>query len=130
MSDETVRLHGYDDTVLWILADEFPSTNKSKTEEKIRQKLTHKKLGDYDQERVDLLRRLKDAIQEEVKRDKASKYFTYPHGKKDAKGQHYVDFEDFDRKRMADDYALRFPEIPKEVIGRFVEFAVFLYYLK
>lgn len=130
MSDEAVRLHGYDDTVLWVLADEFASTNQSKTEEKIRQKLSHKKLGAYDQTRVDLLRGLKDAVQEEILRGKESIYFTHPHGKRLPNGEHYVDHDDFDRVRLAGDYAKKFPGVPRDVVGRFVEFGVFLYYLK
>jgi len=130
MSEHTIRSHGYDDTVLWMLADEFSSSKKSDTEEKIRQKLQRKKLGEYDQERVDLLRRLKDVIQKEVLRGNESAYYTSPHGKRLPGGEHYVDLEDFDREKLADITVKKFPDVPRDVIGRFVEFAVFLYYLK
>jgi len=73
---ETGKLIAYDDAVLTNLAREFSATEIKETEAKIKRKLRAKKLGKYDQQRVNRLRSLKDAVQTEVKKCDKSKYFS------------------------------------------------------
>jgi len=73
---ETRKLTAYDDAVLTNLAREFSCTDIEETEAKIKRKLRAKKLGKYDQQRVNRLRRLKDAVQTEVLKCDESKYYS------------------------------------------------------
>jgi hypothetical protein len=113
----------YESEVLGVLAYEFPFSDKAEVEAKIRGRLKRKKLGPYDPERIDLLRRLKDELQEEISRCEKSGYFTLHHGK-------YCDMRDFDVPRLTMDMIERYPQIPKEEVENFVPFCVFNYYLR
>ncbi len=118
-----------DEISLGVLVHEFPATDRSETERKIRRRLSMKKQGEYDPNRIALLRRFKDSIQTEIMRGAASRYYVGPCGTLNPAGVPYVDVEDFDHARMADDSAKQFPAIPKPVIDQFVGFAVFVYHL-
>ncbi len=113
----------YEDAALSILAYEFSFDDKREAEAKIKRTLRAKKLGKYDQERVDLLRRFKDEAQAEIGKGHESKYYTRSHGE-------FADMKDFDRGRMVKDLAASFPSIPKQSIEQFIEFAVYLYHLR
>ena len=109
-----------DEISLGVLVHEFPATDRSETERKIRRRLSMKKQGEYDPNRIALLRRFKDSIQTEIMRGAASRYYVGPCGTLNPAGVPYVDVEDF---------AKQFPAIPKPVIDQFVGFAVFVYHL-
>src|SRR5688572_26029206 len=119
---ETIKLTAYEDAVLTILAREFSSDIKE-TETKIKRKLSAKKLGKYDQPRVNRLRRLKDAVQTEVKKCDKSKYYSKLAGE-------FADMKDFETLRMTEDFATTFPEVPKQSIRRFVEYFIYLHYIR
>jgi len=119
---ETIKLTAYEDAVLTILAREFSSDIKE-TETKIKRKLSAKKLGKYDQPRVNRLRRLKDAVQTEVKKCDKSKYYSKLAGE-------FADMKDFETLRMTEDFATTFPEVPKQSIRSFVEYFIYLHYIR
>ena len=56
----------YEFVVLCDLHGEFSFSKKEESEAKIKQHLKRKKLGAYDQQRVDMLRRFKDEVQREI----------------------------------------------------------------
>jgi hypothetical protein len=112
----------WESEALGVLADEFPSTDRAATEKKIRGRLKRKKLGDYDARRVAVLRRFKDALQKEVAKGPASRYFVGPHGR-------YVEVRDFDVARLAKDMETRHARVPKREVRWFVPCAVFLYHV-
>lgn len=112
----------HDEIVLWILAYEFSFTDKRETEPKIKRKLTAKKLQ-YDQQQIDLLRRFKDEIQAEISQMHKSKYYTGSHGE-------FADMKNFDKDRMLKEYAAGYPNISKQVRTKFLEYAIYLYYLR
>ena len=120
---ETRKLTAYDDAVLTNLAWEFSFTDIKETEAKIKRKLRAKKLGKYDQQRVDRLRRLKDAVETEVKKCHKSKYYSKLAGE-------FADMKDFDTLRMTEDFATAFPEVPKQSIHEFVEYFIYLHYIR
>jgi hypothetical protein len=122
MRDESPKLD-YESAVLAVLAYEFEFSDRSDTEKAINQALREGNLGEYDEVRIAALRRFKDAIQEEVHRWHKSKYYTRSHGA-------YADLEDFDYRRMAEDYVKQFPDIPALPVERFVSFAIYLYYMR
>lgn len=112
----------YDEMVLWVLAYEFSFTEKRETDAKIKRKLKAKKLQ-YDQQRIDLLRRLKDDSQAEISKMHKSKYYIGSHGE-------FADMKDFDKELMMKEYAIKYPDISKQVISKFLEYAIYLYYLR
>ena len=85
------------------LAWEFSFTDIKETEAKIKRKLRAKKIGKYDQQRVDRLRRLKDAVQTEISKCHKSKYYSKSAGE-------FADMKDFDTLRMTEDLAAEFPK--------------------
>jgi len=113
----------YDGEALGVLAYEFSASNKTEAEAKIKGRLKRKKLGAYDQARIDTLRRLKDELQVEIHKAEKSTYFTRCH-------DHYCDMRDFDVPRLSADVAARYPQVPKTEIESFVPFCVFNYYLR
>ena len=113
----------YEREALAVLAWEFPSSNKDDSERKIRGRLRRKKLGPYDPARIERLRRLKDALQAEIGRDSASRYFGGRHG-------HYSEMADFDAARMTADYAAEWPELAVEEMSGFIGYCLLNYYLR
>ena len=120
---ETTNLTAYEDAVLTILAREFSITDTKETEAKIKRKLRAKKIGKYDQQRVSRLRHLKDAVQTEVSKCRKSKYYSESAGE-------FADMKDFDTLRMTEDFAAVFPEVAKQSIHEFVEYFIYLHYIR
>jgi hypothetical protein len=57
------------------LAYEFDATQKKKVEAKIRRRLNYYALGEYDQEKVDYIRELKDELRNEITSAATSKFY-------------------------------------------------------
>ena len=113
----------YEGVALGVLAYEFPFSDKAEAEAKIKGRLTRKKLGAYDPERINWLRQLKDELQEEISKGEKSSYFTHHH-------DYYCDMRDFDVPRLTKEMIERYRQIPAEEIESFVAFCVFNYYLR
>lgn len=112
-----------DKVILGVLVYEFRSTSHADSHTKIKYRLRYYKLGQYDQTRVDQLRRFKDALQDEIHKHGRSDYYIKLHGK-------YADMKDFDLARLAEDFSQAFPNVSRELIEWFLPWAVFAYYLK
>ena len=110
-----------DEVTLDVLAYEFALDDPAEAERKIRRRLRYHGVGPYRQERVSVLRRLKDQVQREIQH--GGRYFVGSHGE-------YAAMEDVDVERMIQDLAESYPEVPREEIARFVPFAVYLYHLR
>jgi hypothetical protein len=112
-----------DAVILDVLVYEFPFHDRTEAERKVKRRLRYRGLGPYRQERVDLLRRFKDAIQSEIHRGARSRYYAGRHGQ-------YAAMEDFDFERMTEDFRQSYPDVHHEEIKRFLPCAVYLYYLR
>jgi hypothetical protein len=112
-----------DGVTLGVLAYEFDFDDRAEAERKIKRRLRYHGFGPYRQDRVDLLRRLKDEVQGEIHRSSRSRYYTGGHGR-------YAALEDFDVVRMVRDFAETFPQVPEAEIAAFMPFAVYLYYMR
>jgi len=113
----------YDTDVLTVLVREAESDDPRDAEEKIRKHLTERNLGEFDSGRINQLRALKAAVVDEIRLTKDSSYFLGSHGL-------YASPEDFDHKRLAQDFSERFPSISHEAIVGFIPFAIYCYYLR
>jgi len=121
--DQSTKPTAYEDAVLAILAREFSLTEIKATEAKIKRKLREKKIGKYDEQRVNRLRLLKDAVQTEINKCHQSKYSSKQAGES-------ASMKDFDTPRMTEDFAAAFPEVPKQSILEFVEYFLYLHYIR
>jgi hypothetical protein len=102
---------------------EFDFSDRAETELKIKRRLHSRKAGPYSQDRVDLLRRLKNELQKEIGRHEKSRYYLDIHGR-------YAAMEDFDVKKLVKDAHKKFPDVALSDLELFVPFAVFTYYLR
>ena len=113
----------YDKAALGFLVYEFNLNESSKTDIKIKRKLKRDKLGDFDPGRINLLRELKNSIKSEINKITKSKYYTHSHGQ-------YSDINDFNSEKMAKDYLKEYPSISYDVILNFIEFSIYVHYLR
>ena len=123
MVDKEPETNDYEEAVLSILAFEFSFDDKRETETKIKRKLRRKKLGPYDQERVDLLRRFKDEVQAEANKGWDSKYCTGSRGE-------FAEMKDWDIDTLKRDMAAAYPGIPRQSVDQFIEYGIYLYYIR
>jgi hypothetical protein len=108
---------------LSALAYEWDYTDQSEIERKIKRRLIAKKLGPYDQSRVDTLRTFKNDVQTEINPYGKSKFYL---GAKSS----FAAMADWNLKALITHFQERHPTIPNDTIERFIPFAIFVYYLK
>src|SRR5262249_10379744 len=110
--------------ILEVLLYEFLEfDDRAEADGKIRRRLRYYGLGPYQRARVDLLRRLKDEVQEEIHRRERSRYFVGHHGE-------YSAMEDFGAERLTQDLSESYPDVPREELAAFVPAAIYLYYMR
>lgn len=98
------KVQTYDFICFTDLAYEFDFAGKNEIEEKIKRRLKYYKPGDYNQDRVDYLRQLKDDLFLEISSATKSKYFN-------KSKSNYADLSDFDFNRMTSDYMSKYDKI-------------------
>jgi hypothetical protein len=113
----------YDFICFTDLAYEFDFSDKKTTEKKIKRRLKYHKLGDYDQNRVDYVRQLKNDLYAEISQASKSKYY---HKSK----SNYADLADFHIDRMTADYYKKFDKVNKEELTEMINFSIYLYYMR
>ena len=112
-----------DEVILHVLLYEFGFDVPVEIERKIKRRLRYYRLGPYQQTRIDLLRRFKDEVQDEIGLFDRSRYHL---------GNHtgYAAMEDFDFERLTQDLSAAYPEIPLAEIAAFLPGAIYLYYMR
>lgn len=113
----------YDSICFTDLVYEFNFSEKKEIEKKIRRRLKYHKLGDYRQERVDYIRRLKNDLYTEITSRSKSKYF---HKSK----SDFADLADFNIERMTEDYKIKYDKVDKEELMGMINFAIYLYHMR
>ena len=113
----------YESEALAVLAFEFRSSERSESERKIKRRLRDKKLGPYDQTRVDIIRTFKDDVLAELSKATRSKFWLRTHGP-------YADMQDWNLDGLLHYFEQKHPDIPKEAIGKFMPYAIYLYYMR
>jgi hypothetical protein len=111
----------YDVSVFQILADELPSDGPDKANGKIKRTLRRRMLGEYDQQRVDALRRLRDELKAEIQKFDKSAYFV----SKDRPITEHFDFE-----RMVADFGARYPSVESPDIRGVIGYALYYDYFR
>jgi hypothetical protein len=113
----------YDFICFTNLAYEFNPQEKKEIEKKIKRRLKYYQLGNYNQERVDYIRRLKNDLHTEITSGQKSVYFN-------KSKSIYAALENFDITRMAFDYLKKYERIDKHEMAGMINFAVYLYHLR
>jgi hypothetical protein len=93
---ETADNQTYDFICFTDLAYEFDFSEKKEIESKIKRRLKYYKLGDYNQERVDYIRNLKNDLYIEISKYSKSKYYN-------KSKSNYADLNDFNLNKMSID---------------------------
>lgn len=113
----------YDFICFTDLAYEFDFSDKKEIEKKIKRRLKYHKLGNYNQERVDYIRQLKNDLHSEISRTTKSKYF---HKSK----SNYADLADFNIDQMTDDYYKKYDKVDKGELMGMINFSIYLYHMR
>ena len=113
----------YDDELLAVLRFEFRQTDAGDSERKIRRRLREKRLGDYDQDRVDAARALKNDVQQEFDHRTPSRFFRPVGGR-------YVEDSDWDLPGLVEHLQAKHSAVAEESVDWFARWGLFYYYLK
>lgn len=113
----------YNGEVLTVLVWEMLPSQRPDTERKLKRRLREKRLGKYDQNRVDALRRLKEGLVRELHLRAESSFHRNNSGK-------YAKLEDWDIERLAQHLIDEYADIPEENIRAILPFAIDAYYLR
>jgi len=113
----------YDFICFTDLVYEFNFSEKHEIEKKIKRRLRHYKLGDFDQNRVEYLRQLKNDLYSEISSGTKSKYFN-------KSKSNYADLSDFNFDRMALDYANKYEKVDENEMKGLITFAICLYHMR
>jgi len=113
----------YDFICFTDLAYEFDVSERREIEKRIKRRLKYYKLGEYNQERVDYIRQLKNKLCSEISKTTKSKYF---HKSKSS----YADLADFDIDRMTVDCNKKYDKVDKIDLRGMLNFAIYLYHLR
>ena len=113
----------YDFICFTDLAYEFDFSDHKEAERKIKRRLKYYNLGEYDQERVDYLRELKNDLYNEISLHSKSKYFN-------KSKSNYADLTDFDIERMQSDFGKKYKKINSSELVGMLNYAIYLYHLR
>jgi len=113
----------YDFICFSDLVYEFSFSDKKSIEQKIKRRLKYYKLGDYQQERVDYIRNLKDDLYGEISSRSKSKYYTKSNST-------FSELRDFDIPKMNADYSAKYHNLSEREIETMINFAIYLYHLR
>ncbi len=122
MSETNAEI-AYNREVLAVLLWEMLPSQRPDAEKKIKRRLREKRLGKYDQQRVDALRVLKENAAGELNRRSESAFHLGTSGQ-------YAKSDDWDIERLAQHLIDEHADIPEENIRAFLPHAIYAYYLR
>ena len=113
----------YDLICFTDLAYEFDFLDKKEAEKKIKRRLKYYKLGNYNQERIEHIRALKNDLYAEIALGNKSKYFQ-------KSKSNYADLEDYKFEKMKLDYLEKYDLISENDMSGILNFAIYLYHMR
>jgi hypothetical protein len=120
---EQANQQTYDLICFTDLAYEFDFSDKKETERKIKRRLKYYGLGDYNQERTEYIRALKNDLYAEISLGSKSSYFQ-------KSKSHYADLEDYKFEKMKLDYLKKYDSITEDDMNGILNFAIYLYHMR
>ena len=118
-----INEQSYDFICFSDLAYEFDFSNQKEAEKKIKRKLKYHNLAEYNQERIDYIRVLKNDLYKEIRQETKSKYYNYSKS-------NYAEFTDFDITRMKVDYLNKYEIINDSDMLAILNLAIYLYHMR
>ena len=113
----------YDYICFSDLAYEFDFSDPQEAEKKIKRKLKYHNLGNYEQERVEYIRGLKNELYNEISLHSKSKYFN--------KGKsNFAEFTDFNIEKMKCEYLEKYEKVNDSDMAGILNFAIYLYHMR
>jgi hypothetical protein len=122
MSDEGRADQSYDVSVFQAVTDELEGDDPKVAERKIKRMLRRRHLGEYEQDRIDTLRALRNDLRDEILKFQKSSYYQ---GTPDLRPT-----EHFDDQRMVRDFSIKYPLVRHPDIGGIIGYALYYYYLR
>lgn len=116
------RKETYDFICFSELAYEWNPSAKKNTETKIRKRLISNN-WEYNQQRIDYIRSLRNDLFNEISLSNKSQYFN-------KLNFDYADLADFNIKQMLTDLKIKYNEINNEDLLNIIEFAIYLFYVR
>jgi hypothetical protein len=113
----------YDFICFSDLVYESDLSDKKEIEKKIKRRLKYHKLGDYQQERVDYIRNLKNDLHKEIASREQSGYFKKIPSE-------FAELADFNIAQMKSDYLGKYNTIKGEEMLAMLNFAIYSYHLR
>ena len=113
----------YDYICFTDLAYEFAISDRKDVEKKIKRRLKYYDLGDYDQKRVEYIRKLKNELVSEIRLTTKSRYFNKSKSE-------FADLADFDTQKMKVYFLDKFNEVSEPDMEGILNFAIYIYYLR
>ena len=114
----------YDYAAFCVLVYEFPGDAPKEADRKIRGALRRRKLGPFDPGRISLIRDIKNHLQQELgATNQPSTYFRGPTGQ-------FASPEDFDFAGLLDELARRYDSVDRGDLGRMINLALYVNYLR
>ena len=113
----------YDFICFSSLLYELSDSESVITEKKIKRLLRYYGLGPYQQERIDLIRAIKEDLRKEFSLRAKSQYFVDSENELD-------EMEDFELDKMKSDYLKKYKSISDTDMMEFLKSAIYLYYLR
>lgn len=105
----------YDFICFTDLAYEFDFSDKKEAEKKIKRRLKYYKLGNYNQDRIEYIRVLKNDLYAEISLQTKSKYFQ-------KSKSNYADLEDYKFENMKIDYLKEYDLISENDMNGILNF--------
>ncbi len=113
----------YDYICFTNLAYEHHPTEYQETERKIKSRLKYYELEDYDQERIDYIRKLKNDLKDEIALGARSKYY-------EKIICEVTDLKDYQLENMKSDFLKKYHLISEKDMEAILNFAIYLYHLR
>ena len=113
----------YDYICFSDLAYEFDFSDTKEIEKKIKRRLKYYDLGNYDQERIEYIRKLKNELYKEISLQSKSKYLNKPKS-------NYADLSDFNLEQMQSDFLEKYSNIDSSDMSGILYLAIYLFYLR
>jgi hypothetical protein len=113
----------YEYACFGVFMNAFADEDVNVIKRRIKSRLRYYKLGKFDQDRVNTVKKVHDELLEEFSRATASQYYIKTTGK-------YADPGDFDLDRMVRDYRRKYSAISKGDLIGMMNYSIFYYYLK
>lgn len=113
----------YDYVCFTSLVNELMDNDASGAKRRISSRLRYFGLAKYNQERIELIRNMKDNLRAELSNPRSSSCYAGSNTK-------FAEPSNFNFECLVRKYSEKFPSIERDDLGRMINFAIYSYYLR